>query len=207
MPQRKDDTSRQFDIQLGQRLRLFRQSVGLRQADLAERLGVSPQMIDKYEHGLAGMSAARLVDASHALNLPVSLLLDLPEHEGPDDDALAPSLRQARTARGLTQQALATQTGVSQQQIALVEGGKRALTVGLLTRIAAALDRHPWSLIDAEMFVASAEEQQLIEGLREERWRREGGLASPTADRLAESDVPSSEDPAAGAAAPTDRRT
>jgi len=68
-------------------------------------------------------------------------------------------LRALRESRGLTLEQLAAAVGTTNQQISHLELGKRQLTVAWLKRLAAALDCHPWAIVDGEeameAFVAS----------------------------------------------------
>ncbi len=59
-------------------------------------------------------------------------------------------LRALREARGLTLEQLAAAVGTTNQQISHLELGKRQLTVAWLKRLAAALDCHPWAIVDGE---------------------------------------------------------
>jgi transcriptional regulator with XRE-family HTH domain len=52
-----------------------------------------------------------------------------------------------REARGVSLEALAAKMGTSNQQVSLLETGKRRLTVDWLHRLARALDCHPWEVV------------------------------------------------------------
>ncbi|WP_223250729.1 helix-turn-helix domain-containing protein [Rhodanobacter denitrificans] len=56
-----------------------------------------------------------------------------------------------REARGLSLEALAAAAGTSNQQISLLEAGKRRLTVDWLLRISHALNCHPWELVSTDL--------------------------------------------------------
>ncbi|MBU6235253.1 MAG: helix-turn-helix transcriptional regulator [Alphaproteobacteria bacterium] len=56
----------------GSRLRQRRMFLGLSQQQLGDSVGMTFQQIQKYEHGTNKMSAARLVDFSRVLGVPVS---------------------------------------------------------------------------------------------------------------------------------------
>ena len=64
-------TPHPIDQQVGEALRKVREARGLRQADLAGRLGVTFQQIQKYESGETRLSASTLVAAGRAMGLPV----------------------------------------------------------------------------------------------------------------------------------------
>jgi transcriptional regulator with XRE-family HTH domain len=68
------------DIHVGKRVRHRRWLVGMTQQQLAEKVGIKFQQIQKYETGANRVSASRLWDISEALDVPVSFFF-----EGIDD--------------------------------------------------------------------------------------------------------------------------
>lgn len=56
-----------------------------------------------------------------------------------------------REARGISLEALATEAGTTNQQVSLLETGKRRLTVDWLLRLAGPLKCHPWELVTSEL--------------------------------------------------------
>jgi len=87
----KDPTrTAQIDLAIGARLRTRRRQLGLSQSDLAERLGVSFQQVQKYERGANRVAAATLLAAAQALNVTIGWLVgeDIPEGEGGGDEEL-----------------------------------------------------------------------------------------------------------------------
>ena len=75
------------DIHIGQRLRMRRKAVGLSQEQLAARVGVTFQQLQKYEKGTNRISASRLLGLARELSVPVSHFFDGLETNdtGPDD--------------------------------------------------------------------------------------------------------------------------
>ncbi|MBV8977222.1 MAG: helix-turn-helix transcriptional regulator [Alphaproteobacteria bacterium] len=65
-----------IDEHVGARLRARRKSLGMSQSVLAERLGVTFQMVQRYEYGLCRISASTLYAAALALEAPVSFFFD-----------------------------------------------------------------------------------------------------------------------------------
>jgi len=63
--------TRAIDMQIGRQVRRRRRLMGLTQAQLAQRIGVTPQQIQKYECGGARMSAGRLHDIARSLEAPI----------------------------------------------------------------------------------------------------------------------------------------
>jgi transcriptional regulator with XRE-family HTH domain len=65
-----------IDLHLGTRLRRRRRILGLTQQQVAEVVGIRFQQIQKYECGANRISAARLWQLSHALDVPISYFYD-----------------------------------------------------------------------------------------------------------------------------------
>ena len=81
-----------FDAEVGARVRLRRAELGLSQGDLAARLGISFQQVQKYERGANRIAASTLQQIAEALNVPMSVLLGEGVSEG-DREVFAASLR------------------------------------------------------------------------------------------------------------------
>ncbi|MEO1492545.1 MAG: helix-turn-helix transcriptional regulator [Pseudomonadota bacterium] len=81
------------DVHVGQRVRQRRWMVGMTQQQLGNKVGIKFQQIQKYETGTNRVSASRLWDIAHALDVPVSFFFEgLDGHEmsamGTDGDML-----------------------------------------------------------------------------------------------------------------------
>jgi transcriptional regulator with XRE-family HTH domain len=61
------------------RIRAYRQQLGVTQADVAEKLGISFQQLQKYEKGVNRIGAGRLFEIAAALHVPIQALF--PESE------------------------------------------------------------------------------------------------------------------------------
>jgi transcriptional regulator with XRE-family HTH domain len=59
------------DVHVGQRVRQQRWIIGMTQQQLAARVGIKFQQIQKYETGMNRISASRLWDIAEALQVPV----------------------------------------------------------------------------------------------------------------------------------------
>ena len=70
------------DVHVGKRIRHRRWMIGMTQQQLAERVGIKFQQIQKYETGMNRVSASRLWDISDSLEVPISFFF-----EGLDDRA------------------------------------------------------------------------------------------------------------------------
>jgi len=70
------------DVHVGKRIRHRRWLVGMTQQQLAEKVGIKFQQIQKYETGANRVSASRLWDIADALDVQVSFFF-----EGLDSDA------------------------------------------------------------------------------------------------------------------------
>jgi transcriptional regulator with XRE-family HTH domain len=64
------------DIHVGKRLRLRRNLLGLSQDELARRLGLTSQLIQKYEAGETRISASRLYGIAGQLAIPITWFFD-----------------------------------------------------------------------------------------------------------------------------------
>ena len=64
------------DVHVGKRIRHRRWMVGMTQQQLAEKVGIKFQQIQKYETGMNRVSASRLWDISDSLEVPVSFFFD-----------------------------------------------------------------------------------------------------------------------------------
>ncbi|MGP6086537.1 helix-turn-helix domain-containing protein [Antarctobacter jejuensis] len=72
------------DVHVGKRIRHRRWLVGMTQQQLAERVGIKFQQIQKYETGANRVSASRLWDIADALDVPVSFFFEGIETESAD---------------------------------------------------------------------------------------------------------------------------
>lgn len=68
----KLDGPHPIDIHVGARIRMSRALAGLNQTELAKRVGVTFQSIQKYERGTNRVSASRLQEIADVLGVPVS---------------------------------------------------------------------------------------------------------------------------------------
>lgn len=68
---------------IGRRLAAYRTARGLRVADLAREVGVTPSLISQIEHGQSRPSVSTLFALSQALNLPVDAFFREPASAGP----------------------------------------------------------------------------------------------------------------------------
>ena len=71
---------------IGELIRQMRKSSGLSQMQLAEKVGISYQQVQKYEKGINRLTVSRMKQISGALGVPASLFLD-------EEDPLMPGQR------------------------------------------------------------------------------------------------------------------
>jgi transcriptional regulator with XRE-family HTH domain len=64
------------DVHVGKRIRHRRWTLGTTQQQLADRVGIKFQQIQKYETGANRVSASRLWDIAAALGVPVSFFFE-----------------------------------------------------------------------------------------------------------------------------------
>jgi transcriptional regulator with XRE-family HTH domain len=69
-------SSGKYDVELGKRVRLRRVEMKISQSELADKLGVSFQQVQKYEKGVNRVGAARLQQVATALDVPVTFFFD-----------------------------------------------------------------------------------------------------------------------------------
>ncbi|WP_368187014.1 helix-turn-helix domain-containing protein [Aestuariibius sp. HNIBRBA575] len=80
------------DVHVGKRIRHRRWMIGTTQQQLAEKVGIKFQQIQKYETGMNRVSASRLWDIAHALDVPVSFFFEgLAAGDMPQTDGSMPS--------------------------------------------------------------------------------------------------------------------
>ena len=75
MEQKEQSRHTALELSIGARMRARRRQLGLSQTDLAERLGVSFQQVQKYERGSNRVAASTLVAAAEALSSTVAWLV------------------------------------------------------------------------------------------------------------------------------------
>jgi transcriptional regulator with XRE-family HTH domain len=73
-----------IDVAVGRNVRVWRMAKGLSQTQLASRLGVTFQQIQKYEVGADRIGTGRLVKVAAILGIPIAALFDGTEsgHQG-----------------------------------------------------------------------------------------------------------------------------
>jgi len=69
-------SARPVDVLVGQNIRICRMQRGLSQSDLAERVGLTFQQIQKYEKASNRLGASRLIQVADALGVPLSTLFE-----------------------------------------------------------------------------------------------------------------------------------
>ena len=71
-----------IDVHVGSRIKLRRSLTGTTQGKLAEAVGVSFQMVQKYEKGDCRVGASRLLQVARALQVPVAWFFEGFKNEG-----------------------------------------------------------------------------------------------------------------------------
>ena len=71
MDTRDPGRTAQLELAIGARMRTRRRQLGLSQSDLAGRLGVTFQQVQKYERGANRVAASTLLAASVLMTLPL----------------------------------------------------------------------------------------------------------------------------------------
>src|SRR5262249_14798166 len=65
-----------IDVAVGRNVRIWRMARGMSQAQLASRLGVTFQQLQKYEVGANRIGTGRLVKVASVLSIPIASLFD-----------------------------------------------------------------------------------------------------------------------------------
>ena len=69
-------SSTKVDIHVGKKLRRRRELLGLSQTEIAERIDLSHQQLQKYENATNRISAGKLFEFSQILDIPVTYFYD-----------------------------------------------------------------------------------------------------------------------------------
>src|SRR3712207_9562411 len=88
------------DRLVGARMRLRRQSLGMSQTELGEKIGVTFQQIQKYELGTNRIGASRLASIANTLGVPITFFFEELKPAGGsagDNDAVMAALRDRMT--------------------------------------------------------------------------------------------------------------
>lgn len=80
--------NRELHRKIAERVRQARRGRGLSQEQLAERIGVQPETVSRYETGSVPLSLTMLYRVSDALDVPVDSLLVVDQGRGLDDREL-----------------------------------------------------------------------------------------------------------------------
>lgn len=90
----------ELDIVIGRRIKLARINSEMSQAELAKKLGVSVQMLQRYERGLNRVSASRLRDLADIMKTDFEYFVEDPKHSKAGSAPVLPPL--ARPTNGGT---------------------------------------------------------------------------------------------------------
>jgi transcriptional regulator with XRE-family HTH domain len=77
------------DVHIGRKVRERRVALGWSQSDLAERLGISFQQVQKYESGANRISGSRIWDIANVLQSPVSTFFEGLDGHSVSDESTA----------------------------------------------------------------------------------------------------------------------
>jgi transcriptional regulator with XRE-family HTH domain len=117
-----------IDVAIGRNVRIRRMAKGLSQAQLAKRLGLSFQQVQKCEAGAGRIGSGRLVRIAQILQIPVAALFE--GVEGPATAQTQTLLRLLADSRALS---------LAQAFAAIKDGALRLSITILVERVAAAI--------------------------------------------------------------------
>ena len=110
----------EYDHELGKRIRLRRVELGISQSDLADKLGVSFQQVQKYEKGVNRVGASRLQQIATALDVPVTFFYESQTRGAKEVDSLL-FLDSSFSLRLLRAYASVKNQAVQRQFVSLIE--------------------------------------------------------------------------------------
>ena len=119
-----------IDGAVGRNVRIRRMAKGLSQSQVAKRIGVTFQQVQKYEKGANRIGSGRLVRIAEVLEVPVTALFD--GVDGPTNSRAPSLLRLLADPRSLR---------LAQAFAAIKDGALRVSIVGLVERVADAVPR------------------------------------------------------------------
>ncbi|MGE0749603.1 MAG: helix-turn-helix domain-containing protein [Variibacter sp.] len=109
------------DVEVGRRIRIRRLERQMSQTELATRLGVTFQQVQKYEKGLNRVGAGRLMRVAEALEVPVSFFFLEEGHSAPEQPSVMNFLDTAYSVRLVQAFARINERSVQRAIVDLVE--------------------------------------------------------------------------------------
>ncbi len=119
MQGRKPD---RLDAAVGTKIRVFRISRGLSQTELADRIGVTFQQVQKYEKGANRIGASRLSQIAAALDVSVGELFEMSKKKATKPDSPFKLLAEPGALRVLRAYAQTSDPRVRRAIVNLIEG-------------------------------------------------------------------------------------
>ena len=165
MANRDDNPNARF----GERIRHLRLLRGLSSDQLAQRIGVTFQTLNKYETGMTSVNIPRLLVLCDALEVvPSDLFENWPQAVRGNVLSAPNRLRELRKNSGKSLSTLAKAAGITRQSLSMLERNFRSMTVRSLLNLAEGLNCHPWAIVDPHMIVLTADEERMILRLRKD---------------------------------------
>ncbi len=165
IPDANSRTAPQFSTLLKE----LRTAQGKKQREIAEQLGIDRTTYGKYETGVSEPDFKITLKIADYFNVSVDYLLG--RKKSPQDESvITPSpfpdnLKKLRTARQLTQTALAEQLGVSRSTVAMWESGESEPNIETILFLCQLLNTTPSALLDVDNTPANltATDQKLLD--------------------------------------------
>ncbi|MEU0181505.1 helix-turn-helix transcriptional regulator [Streptomyces sp. NPDC006207] len=127
-----------------------REQAGLTKRALAQRIGISEQLMGEIESGRRNATPERIKQLAEALSCPRVALEAKRGAALTEADAIAPeAVTYAREQAGLTKQALAERIGIGEQVLDEIESGHRNAAPTNVTQLAQALNC-PRAVLEAQ---------------------------------------------------------
>jgi len=112
-------------------LKSFRQACGLSQKELAEKLNVSFQQVQKYENAINRISAGKLFELSKIFNIPVELFFS----ESPSEDFMHLVLRSAKPENKREWKAESDDETEILEKLKLLSDNRKKMTLKFINKI------------------------------------------------------------------------
>jgi|GEM_PF-791370 len=134
-------------MEISERIKEYRISLGLNQKDFAERLGISPSMIQKYEYGKSNPGSDILVKLNQVFGVNLQWLLtgkgwpDEPSQRSwPKESDALKRLKILRESLEFSAEDFASKLGLETEELLLIEKGEGKLTGPLVNLVCALFD-------------------------------------------------------------------
>lgn len=133
----RTQSTAEFNLQFGQVLRFFRKKKGLTRASLAQKVGITPYTMGRYETGTMRPNPVIIDKIANALGLDPRDLIS--EKSMLKMETVSERICRLRHLRKMTQEELASVAGIRKASVSIYEKGQHSMKSSTLAKIAEAL--------------------------------------------------------------------